>query len=52
MNVQIECESDLTRGETVCDFHGVTGRAPNADVGVELDREAFFDLLHDSLRHL
>jgi len=52
MNVQIECESDLTRGETVCDLHGVTGRPPNADVGVELDREAFFDLLHDSLRHL
>ena len=52
MNVQIECESDLTRGETVCDLHGVTGRPPNADVGVELDREAFFDLLHDSLKHL
>ena len=52
MNVQIECESDLTRGETVCDLHGVTGRPPNADVGVELDREAFFDLLHDSLGHL
>ncbi len=52
MNVQIECESDLTRGETVCDLHGVTGRPPNADVGVELDREAFFDLLHDSLKRL
>ena len=52
MNVQIECESNLTRGETVCDFHGVTGRPPNAEVGVELDRGAFFDLLHDSLRRL
>jgi inosine-uridine nucleoside N-ribohydrolase len=52
MNVQVECESDLTRGETVCDLHGVTGRRANADVGVELDREAFFDLLHDSLGRL
>ena len=52
MNVQVECESDLTRGETVCDFYGVTGRPHNADVGVELDREAFFDLLHDSLKRL
>ena len=52
MNVQIECESDLTRGETVCDFHGVTGRRANADVGVELDRTAFFELLHDSLKRL
>jgi pyrimidine-specific ribonucleoside hydrolase len=52
MNVEVECESDLTRGETVCDFHGVTGKPPNADVGVELDREGFFDLLHDSLKRL
>ncbi len=52
MNVEVECESDLTRGETVCDLHGVTGRPPNADVGVALNREAFFDLLHDSLKRL
>jgi inosine-uridine nucleoside N-ribohydrolase len=52
MNVRVECESDLTRGETVCDFHGVTGNPPNADVGLELDRESFFDLLYDSLRRL
>jgi inosine-uridine nucleoside N-ribohydrolase len=52
MNVQIECESELTRGETVCDFYGVTGRPQNADVGVDLDRAAFFELLHDSLKHL
>jgi len=52
MNVEVECESDLTRGETVCDLHGVTGKPQNADVGVKLDREAFFDLLHDSLKRL
>ncbi len=52
MRVDVECESDLTRGETVCDFHGVTGKRPNADVGVGLDREGFFDLLEDSLRRL
>ena len=52
MNVEIECQSDLTRGETVCDLHGVTGRRANADVGVELDREAFLDLLHGSLGRL
>ena len=52
MRVDVECEGDLTRGETVCDFHGVTGKQPNAEVGLGLDREAFFDLLHDSLRQL
>jgi inosine-uridine nucleoside N-ribohydrolase len=52
MRVDVECESDLTRGETVCDYHGVTGIRANADVGVELDRDVFFDLLHDSLKRL
>jgi inosine-uridine nucleoside N-ribohydrolase len=52
MRVDIECESDLTRGETVCDFYGVTGREPNAEVGVELDREGFFNLLHGALGRL
>jgi pyrimidine-specific ribonucleoside hydrolase len=44
MRVDVECESDLTRGETVCDFYGVIGQPPNARVGVELDREGFFEL--------
>ena len=42
----------LTRGETVCDFYGVTGRRPNADVGIELDRESFFELLYEALGKL
>ncbi len=49
MRVDVECESDLTRGETVCDFYGVTGKKPNAEVGVELDRENFFELLYGVL---
>jgi inosine-uridine nucleoside N-ribohydrolase len=52
MCVDVECESDLTRGETVCDFYGVTGKPPNARVGVELDRDGFFELLYGSLKRL
>ena len=52
MRVYVECESELTRGETVCDFYGVSGKSPNADVGVELDREGFFDLLYKVLGRL
>jgi pyrimidine-specific ribonucleoside hydrolase len=52
MRVDVECESELTRGETVCDFYGVTGKPPNAEVGVELEREGFFDLLLRSLGRL
>ncbi len=52
MRVDVECESELTRGETVCDYYGVTGKPPNAEVGVELDREGFFDLLYRVLGRL
>jgi inosine-uridine nucleoside N-ribohydrolase len=52
MRVDVECESELTRGETVCDFFGVTGKPPNTDVGVELDREGFFELLYRALARL
>ena len=52
MHVDIECDSNLTRGETVCDFYGVTGKEPNAEVGVGLDREGFFELLYGALGRL
>ena len=52
MRVDVECGSNLTRGETVCDFYGVTGKPPNAEVGVELDRDAFFEHLYDALGRL
>ena len=50
MDVQIETVSALTLGRTVCDVWGVTGRAPNADVGVDIDRLGFIDVLLDCLR--
>jgi len=52
MRVDVECEGELTRGETVCDFYGVTGRPPNARVGVELDRDTFFEVLYRALGNL
>lgn len=52
MRVDVECGSDLTRGETVCDFHGITGKPPNAEVGVHLDRDGFFELLYGGLGRL
>jgi inosine-uridine nucleoside N-ribohydrolase len=52
MRVDVECKGELTRGETVCDFYGVTGKPPNAEVGVELDRGAFFELLYRVLGRL
>ena len=49
MRVDVECESALTRGETVCDYYGVRGKKPNAEVGIEHDREGFFEVLYGAL---
>jgi inosine-uridine nucleoside N-ribohydrolase len=43
MNVAIDTASSLSLGRTVCDVYGKTGRAPNANVGMGLDVEAFWD---------
>ena len=45
MNVEVELESELTRGRTVADRWHRTDREPNADVGVAVDADAFFELL-------
>ncbi len=52
MRVDVECESTLTRGETVCDLYGVTGKPANAEVALKLDREGFFELLYRTLEGL
>jgi inosine-uridine nucleoside N-ribohydrolase len=44
-NVEVERVSDLCRGRTVVDLWLRTGRPANAHVGVDLDTDAFFDLL-------
>jgi purine nucleosidase len=49
MDVQIETSSELTMGRTVCDVWGVTGREANADVGMDIDRQAFVDIMMDCL---
>jgi inosine-uridine nucleoside N-ribohydrolase len=49
VNVEVERESPLTLGRTVCDLHAKTGRAPNADVGVDLDVARFWDLMIDAV---
>jgi pyrimidine-specific ribonucleoside hydrolase len=44
-NVAVETRSQLCDGRTVVDLRGVTGREPNADVGVDVDAERFLELL-------
>jgi pyrimidine-specific ribonucleoside hydrolase len=47
--VDVETGSELTRGRTVVDLHGLSKREPNADVGVRIDRPAFVELLLEAV---
>lgn len=52
VNVEIETEGHFTRGMTVADWWGVSGRAPNATFMGNLDADGFFGLLTDRLGRL
>ncbi|MEO5941618.1 MAG: nucleoside hydrolase [Candidatus Limnocylindrales bacterium] len=49
IRIDVETGDGLTRGRTVGDEEGVSGRPPNAEVGVALDRAAFIDLVVDAV---
>ncbi len=52
INVEIETESALTRGMTVADWWGVTGRAPNALFMRQIDAAGFYALLTERIARL
>jgi inosine-uridine nucleoside N-ribohydrolase len=45
VNVAVETASSYCDGRTVVDLRGVTGREPNAEVGVDVDAGRFLELL-------
>jgi inosine-uridine nucleoside N-ribohydrolase len=52
VNVSVEADSSFCDGRTVVDLRGVTGREPNADVGVDVDAGRFLELLVSRLASL
>jgi inosine-uridine nucleoside N-ribohydrolase len=52
VNVEVETSSEFCDGRTIVDLRGVTGREPNADVGVDVDAARFLDLLVSRLASL
>jgi inosine-uridine nucleoside N-ribohydrolase len=44
-NVAVESSSEFCDGRTVVDLRGVSGRQPNAEVGVDVDATRFLELL-------
>ena len=47
--VAIETGSDLTRGQTVVDWYGLTGREANVDVCLEVDAERLTEMVVERL---
>jgi purine nucleosidase len=52
INVAIETASPLTRGMTVADWWGVSGRPPNAFFIRDVDAAGFYDLLAERMARL
>jgi inosine-uridine nucleoside N-ribohydrolase len=52
VNVEVELESELCRGRTVVDRWHRTERPPNADVAVDIDGDAFLELLLERIGRL
>lgn len=50
--VDVETESELTVGQTVVDWWGVTGAEPNALVMSDVDRQGFIDLVVERIARL
>jgi len=49
MHVDVELRGELTRGRTVADISGYQKNSPNVDVGVNIDRQRFMQILFDGL---
>ncbi|MEL7025684.1 MAG: nucleoside hydrolase [Pseudomonadota bacterium] len=52
VNVEIETQSELTRGMTVADWWGVTDRTPNATFMGNMDADRFYGLLTERIGRL
>ncbi len=50
MHAEIDIRSTQSYGRTNCDYFGYQKKEPNANVGIDIDVEKFWDLVEDNLR--
>lgn len=50
LRVDIETKGEFTRGKTVVDIYRISGKKPNADVVLDLDRSKFVELIKEVLK--
>ena len=51
-HVAVETESELTVGQTVADWWGVTGKKPNCRVMTDIDADGYYALIRERLARL
>jgi len=52
LNVEIETDGELTRGRTVADVYGITGKTANTEVALEVDNDLFKEILIQAIKTL
>ncbi len=52
LHVDIETRGEFTRGESVADVYGITGKPPNADVALDLNLPLFKEIVFSHIRKL
>jgi len=50
--VDIETMGELTRGQTVADVYGVTGKEPNCKVAMKVNNDLFVSIMMDAIKAL
>lgn len=50
MFTEVEIRSEKCYGRTLCDYFGITGKAPNSKVAVKLDKENFWNTVEECLK--
>lgn len=51
LHVTVELQGEYTRGATVPDYYGQRNKEPNVKAAVDIDREAFIELLIESCKY-
>jgi inosine-uridine nucleoside N-ribohydrolase len=52
LNVEIETDGELTRGRTVADVYGITGKPANTEVALEVNNDLFKEMLLQAIEEL
>jgi ribosylpyrimidine nucleosidase len=50
LNVEIELKSEQSYGRTNCDFYGLLNKPANAEVVIDMDGDAFWEIVYETMK--